>query len=156
MWVYQTLPRWLPQRQDTQERLSSRWPAHPQACKCLCSSRRTCTAPLVVADRALACARLPVLAGATWPCAWFPPCAGSAPRCRPFQPQRRAEGNQAWRERSSATLPLLCPSPQQRGRAASSVRDAVRHRVAQAPLLRRAQVAFEGVRSQQHKGKTGK
>jgi hypothetical protein len=62
VWVYQTLPR-CPTPQDTQEQLSSRWPAHPQACKYLCSSRRTCTAPLVVADRARACARLPVLAG---------------------------------------------------------------------------------------------
>lgn len=37
-----------------------------------------------------------------------------------------------------ATLPLLRPSLQQRGQAASSVRDAVRHHVARAPLLRRA------------------
>ena len=92
------------------------WPAHPQACNCLFSSRRTCTAPLVAADWARACVQLPVLAGATWPCAWLLPCTGPAPQRRPFQLQRRAGGNQAWQERSPAMLPLLCPSPQECGR----------------------------------------
>jgi hypothetical protein len=60
LWVYQTLPRWLPLNarfspQDAQERRSSRWPAHPQACKCLCSSNdlgRARTAHLVAYNQA--------------------------------------------------------------------------------------------------------
>jgi hypothetical protein len=67
--------------QDARERHSSRWPAYPQASKCLCSSHHlghARTAPLVAANQACAYAQLPVLAGATWPCAWLLPCTGLA------------------------------------------------------------------------------
>jgi hypothetical protein len=83
------LPRLLTVAMSSHDH-SSRWPAHRQACKCLCSSSylgRASTAPLVAANQARASARLPVLVGATWPYAWLLPCAGLAPRCRPFQLQ---------------------------------------------------------------------
>ena len=98
-------------------------------------------------------ARLPVLAGATWPCAWLLQCTGSAPRCRPFQLQRRAGGDQAWQERSPATLPLLRPSPRQRGQAVSTVRDAVRRRIARAPRLRRASSRVRACRMERFGGR---
>ena len=62
---------------------------------CLCSSShlgRARTAHIVAADQARACARLPVLAGATWSCAWLlPACAGSAPRHHPLASNYKGE-----------------------------------------------------------------
>ena len=61
--------------------------AHPQACKCLCSSSHlghARTAPLVAASQARASARLPVLPVATWPRAWLLPCSGSGASTLPI------------------------------------------------------------------------
>ena len=104
------LPCAGPSPQVAQERHSSRWPAHPQACKCLCPSRysgRARMAPFAVANQARARPQLPVLAGATWSCAWLLPYTGSVPRPRPSQFQDRAVGNRAWEERFPSTPPCF-------------------------------------------------
>ena len=75
------------------EQHSSRWPAHLQACKCLCPSRHTshaCAAHLVVTNQACPHIWLAVLVGATWPCAWLLLCVGSVSWFHPFQQQWRA------------------------------------------------------------------
>ena len=151
--VYQTLPKSFPltvagtSPQDAQERHSSSWLSHPQACKCPCPSRRSGyarIAPFAVVNQARARSRLPVFARATGSCAWLLPCTGLVPRRRPPQQQIRAGEKRAWQERFPSTLPLLRPAPRQHGQPTSSVRDAARNHVARAPPLRWASNRVQG------------
>jgi hypothetical protein len=154
LWVYQILTRWFPLNVPGFHLNTPRG----VTLQGYTSSHlgRACTAPLVAANQARTCARLPLLAGVHLALCLASTVHGFGASTSPIPTVKASWGNQALQECSPPTLPLLFPILSKRGQAASSVRNAVPHCVAQAPLLRQAQFAFKGVRWRQHNGQGGK
>jgi hypothetical protein len=128
---------------------------YPQACKCLCSSSHLgrsygtshgsqsglhlCSVTCPRVDHLALCLASTV--------------RGFGASTSPISTAKAGWSNQAWQERSPATLPLLCLSPQQQLQACRTLCGILSLGLHSFAGL---QVAFEGVRWQQHKGQRGK